>query len=119
MSDINSRLARAPIVPLVQANDPDVAVATTRALAEGGLTVIEVVLRTEAALECLSAISEMDDDLIVGAGTVLSGSQATEVLERGANDRPRIWEAHRSSGSWQAAAGKSHAPRRFDRRCPA
>ncbi len=84
MSDIYSRLAKAPVVPLVQADNPDVAIATTRALAKGGLTVIEVVLRTEAALECLSALCEMDDDLIVGAGTVLSASQATEVLDKGA-----------------------------------
>jgi 2-dehydro-3-deoxyphosphogluconate aldolase/(4S)-4-hydroxy-2-oxoglutarate aldolase len=81
---MSKRLAKAPVVPLVQADDPDIAVATTRALAAGGLTVIEVVLRTSAALECLQAICEIDDDLIVGAGTVLSGAQATEVLKRGA-----------------------------------
>ena len=84
MSDLKSRLAKAPVVPLVQADDPEVAVATTRALAEGGLTVIEVVLRTPAALECLTAICALDDDLVVGAGTVLSKAQANTVLERGA-----------------------------------
>ena len=84
MSDLHSRLSSAPIVPLVQANDPKVAIATAKALAEGGLTVIEVVLRSEAALECLGAICELEGDLIVGAGTVLSSSQATEVLNRGA-----------------------------------
>ena len=84
MTDLNSRLAKAPVVPLVQADDPEVAIATTRALAEGGLTVIEVVLRTPAALDCLQAVCELDDDIVVGAGTVLSSSQATTVLERGA-----------------------------------
>ena len=84
MTDLNSRLATAPIVPLVQADDPEVAIATARALAEGGLTVIEVVLRTPAALECLHAICDLDEDLIVGAGTVLSAAQADTVLERGA-----------------------------------
>ena len=84
MTDLIPRLESAPVVPLVQADDPGVAVATTRALAEGGLTVVEVVLRTEAALDCLQAICELDDDLIVGAGTVLDGEQAREVLKRGA-----------------------------------
>jgi len=84
MADLISRLAAAPVVPLVQADDPAVAVAITKALAEGGLTVIEVVLRTPAALDCLQAICELDEDLIVGAGTVLSSAQATTVLERGA-----------------------------------
>jgi len=81
---LNSRLAKAPVVPLVQADDPEVAVATARALAEGGLSVIEVVLRTPAALECMHAICVLDDDLIVGAGTVLSPAQANTVLEKGA-----------------------------------
>ena len=84
MSDLFSRLATAPVVPLVQADDPNVAIATSRALADGGLTVIEVVLRTKAALDCLSAICEMEDDLIVGAGTVLSAMQAADALDRGA-----------------------------------
>lgn len=84
MSGINERLARAPVVPLVRADDPDVAVKTTRALAAGGLSVIEVVLRTPAALDCLQAICELQDDLIVGAGTVLSADQADAVLQRGA-----------------------------------
>ena len=85
MTELISRLEVSPVVPLVEADDPDVAIATTRALAEGGLTVIEVVLRTPAALDCLQAICELDDDLVVGAGTVLDGSQAAEVLNRGAS----------------------------------
>ena len=84
MSELISRLQAAPVVPLVQADDPDVAIAITRALAAGGLTVIELVLRTPAAMECLEAITQLDDDLIVGAGTVLSAGQASEVLGRGA-----------------------------------
>jgi 2-dehydro-3-deoxyphosphogluconate aldolase/(4S)-4-hydroxy-2-oxoglutarate aldolase len=84
MKDLFERLAKAPIVPLVQADDPEVAIATARALAEGGLSVIEVVLRTPAALECLHAICRLEDDLIVGAGTVLSLEQAATALDRGA-----------------------------------
>ncbi len=84
MSDLRTRLESAPVVPLVQANDPDTAIATSRALAAGGLSVIEVVLRTDAALDCLQAICELDDDLLVGAGTVMSGAQSEAVLARGA-----------------------------------
>ena len=84
MMDLNTRLANAPVVPLVQASDPEVAVATTQALADGGLTVIEVVLRTPESLDCLQAIAGMDADVIVGAGTVLSAEQAEETIRRGA-----------------------------------
>ena len=84
MTDLNTRLTAAPVVPLVQAEDPEVAVATAKALAAGGLSVIELVLRTANALDCLEALCGSDDDLIVGAGTVLSSAQATECLDRGA-----------------------------------
>lgn len=84
MTDIISRLASAPVVPLIQADDPSVAIATARALAEGGLTVLEVVLRTPAALECMQALCELDDDIVVGAGTVLNAEKTQECIDRGA-----------------------------------
>lgn len=84
MTELNARLAAAPVVPLVQADDPNVAVATAKALAAGGLSVIEVVLRTPNALDCLEALCAANDGLIVGAGTVLSAQQASECLDRGA-----------------------------------
>lgn len=84
MKNIAERLAAAPVVPLVQASSPEVAISTTKALAAGGLTVIEVVLRTPAAMDCLQALCELDDDIIVGAGTVLSVDQAKDTLKRGA-----------------------------------
>ncbi len=40
---IESRLLRAPIVPLLKSDDADVAVRITQALLQGGLTVVEVV----------------------------------------------------------------------------
>ncbi len=81
---IADRLKTAPVVPLVQADDPDVALKTTKALQAGGLHVIEVVLRTDAALDCLEAIAKGAPDAVVGAGTVLSKDQAEECVRRGA-----------------------------------
>ena len=51
--DLLNRLAAAPVVPLVVPDDPETAIKTTQALVAGGLTVIEVVLRTSSAVECL------------------------------------------------------------------
>lgn len=81
---IDSRLRQAPVVPLVQADEPAVAIQTAQALVAGGLTVIEVVLRTPAALKCLKAIADEVPDAIVGAGTVLSEEQVEAVLLAGA-----------------------------------
>ena len=82
--DIEQRLDTAPIIPLIQATDPTTAVETARALAAGGLTVVEVVLRTEQAVECLKAVAREVDDVIPGAGTVLNSDQANAVVVAGA-----------------------------------
>lgn len=78
------KLKNTPVVPLVQADDPEVALKTVTALQAGGLNIIEVVLRTDAALDCLEMISKEADDALVGAGTVLSLDQAESAVQRGA-----------------------------------
>ncbi len=78
------RLQQTPVVPLVQAEDPAVAAATAEALLAGGLGVIEVVLRTAAALDCLQAAAEACPDALLGAGTVLTPAQATDAIAAGA-----------------------------------
>jgi len=81
---LEARLATAPVVPLVGGSDPAVALETAKALAAGGLSVIEVVLRTDEAVDCMEAIAKETSGLIVGAGTVLTVAQAQEVVGRGA-----------------------------------
>lgn len=83
-ADLNKRLEMAPVVPLVVPDDPETAIRTTQALVAGGLTVVEVVLRTPAAIECLAEVVRAVPDAIVGAGTVLSQEQAAEVALAGA-----------------------------------
>jgi len=83
-STIEKRLRRAPVVPLVAPTDAPSGIRTARALVDGGLTVVEVVLRTPAAIDCLGEIAQTVPDAIVGAGTVLGEEQAAAVLDRGA-----------------------------------
>lgn len=78
------RIKTTPVVPLIQADDPDVAVRTVEALQAGGLDIIEVVLRTDKAMECMAAIAKERDTAFVGAGTVLTKAQAEECVSRGA-----------------------------------
>jgi len=82
--EINQVLESNPVVPLVQASDPAVAVKTSRALAAGGLAVVEVVLRTDRALDCLRAVADEVPESVAGAGTVLSAKQAEEAVDAGA-----------------------------------
>jgi 2-dehydro-3-deoxyphosphogluconate aldolase/(4S)-4-hydroxy-2-oxoglutarate aldolase len=83
-AEIELRLSSAPVVPLVQSEDPEIAVSITRALVAGGLSVAEVVLRTDAALECLTAARRSCPEVIIGAGTVLTSDQARAAIDAGA-----------------------------------
>ena len=83
-TDLNKTLESVPVVPLVQSDDPAVAVEISRALAAGGLTVAEVVFRTDRALECLQAVAEDVPEMVAGAGTVLSAEQAGAAVDAGA-----------------------------------
>ncbi len=73
-----------PVVPLVQADRPETAIQIARALAAGGLAAVEVVFRTDAALECLAAVATEVPEVIAGAGTVLNAGQADQAIDAGA-----------------------------------
>jgi 2-dehydro-3-deoxyphosphogluconate aldolase/(4S)-4-hydroxy-2-oxoglutarate aldolase len=73
-----------PVVPLIQADEPRVAIKIAEALKAGGLTTLEVVWRTDAAMDCMEAIRSDVTGVTVGAGTVLSKLQAETAIERGA-----------------------------------
>ena len=82
--DLSSRLSAAPVVPLIGENDVQKAIATAKALAAGGLSVIEVVMRSADAQAGMEAILAETEGLIVGAGTVLTLDQAKSVRASGA-----------------------------------
>ncbi len=84
MDKLLSALRAKRVVPLVQSDDPKTALKVSEALLKGGLDVLEVVLRTDAALDCLEAIAKEFPEAHVGAGTVLSADQSKEVIRRGA-----------------------------------
>ncbi len=85
MSKLIESLEAKRVVPLVQSDDPKTALKISEALLAGGLDVLEVVLRTDAALDCLEAIAKEFPEAHVGAGTVLSAEQSKAVIERGAS----------------------------------
>jgi 2-dehydro-3-deoxyphosphogluconate aldolase/(4S)-4-hydroxy-2-oxoglutarate aldolase len=74
----------APVVPVVTIHDAHRAVPLARALAAGGLPVIEITLRTEAALDAARAIIAEVPGAIVGIGTVLSPSDLKTAARMGA-----------------------------------
>ena len=80
---IREILSLAPVVPVLAFNDVDEAINTSRALVAGGLPVIEITLRTPAALECIAAVAKNVDGAVVGAGTVLNSEMMQDCLDVG------------------------------------
>lgn len=72
------------VVPVVAIDDAEDAVPLARALADGGLPVIEVTFRTDAAEESIRRISAECPDVEVGAGTILTPVQARAAKAAGA-----------------------------------
>lgn len=81
---MNDLFDHCPVVPVVVIDDVARAVPVARALVAGGLPVIEVTLRTAAAMDAIRAIAAEVQGAIVGAGTVLSVEHAHEAVAAGA-----------------------------------
>jgi 2-dehydro-3-deoxyphosphogluconate aldolase/(4S)-4-hydroxy-2-oxoglutarate aldolase len=77
-------LALAPVIPVIIIDDVEDAVPLAKALIAGGLPVLEVTLRTPAALESIRRIAGECPDAIVGAGTILSPKDLAAAEQAGA-----------------------------------
>ena len=76
-------LGKNRVIPVLVLNSAKEGVEVARALAKGGVTVAEVTLRTKAALEAIKAIAQECPEVLVGAGTILSGKDVEASLEAG------------------------------------
>ncbi|MGN3975160.1 bifunctional 4-hydroxy-2-oxoglutarate aldolase/2-dehydro-3-deoxy-phosphogluconate aldolase [Tsuneonella sp. SYSU-LHT278] len=72
----------APVIPVIVIDDLAHAVPLAEALVAGGLPVLEVTLRTPAALDAIRAMKEVAG-AIVGAGTVTNPDQLQEAIDAG------------------------------------
>jgi 2-dehydro-3-deoxyphosphogluconate aldolase/(4S)-4-hydroxy-2-oxoglutarate aldolase len=73
-----------PVIPVIVLERAVDAVPLARALVAGGVRVLEVTLRTPAALACIGAIARDVPEAIVGAGTVRSAADAQAARRAGA-----------------------------------
>ncbi|GAA3396216.1 bifunctional 4-hydroxy-2-oxoglutarate aldolase/2-dehydro-3-deoxy-phosphogluconate aldolase [Streptomyces roseoviridis] len=84
MPSVFELASAAPVVPVVVIEDAADAVPLARALVNGGLPVIEVTLRTPAALDAIRAVAAEVPEAVVGAGTVVSAAGVTQAVAAGA-----------------------------------
>ena len=73
-----------PVIPVITIDDAAHAVPMAKALVQGGVRVLEVTLRTPAAMEAVRAIAREVKDAIVGVGTVFKAEQLVEARVAGA-----------------------------------
>jgi 2-dehydro-3-deoxyphosphogluconate aldolase/(4S)-4-hydroxy-2-oxoglutarate aldolase len=81
---IGDIVSAAPVIPVIALERASDAVPLARALLAGGLPVLEVTLRTDAALAAIRAIARDVPQAVVGAGTVLSRADLNAAREAGA-----------------------------------
>jgi 2-dehydro-3-deoxyphosphogluconate aldolase/(4S)-4-hydroxy-2-oxoglutarate aldolase len=72
------------VVPVVVITDPSQAVPMAEALLEGGIDVIEITLRSGAALAAIEAVARALPSIQVGAGTVTRAAEVAQILRAGA-----------------------------------
>src|SRR4030095_13638551 len=81
---MTSLLDIAPVIPVVVVHDAGDAVPIAKALVDGGLPIIELTLRTPAALASIERIANEVPEIIVGAGTIVETGQPKHALAAGA-----------------------------------
>lgn len=77
-------LSKARVVPVIEIDDVATAVPLAEALLESGLDVIEITLRTPAALAALESIAKQAPTMLVGAGSVRLPEHVGQVSDAGA-----------------------------------
>ena len=84
MTEMNERISRIGVVPVIKLNHPEHDAAELgKALCAGGVPVAEVTFRAAGAEIAIKLMKEANPDMIVGAGTVTNTEQIDKVIEAG------------------------------------
>ena len=92
-------LRRAPVIPVLTVTSAGDALAQANALVAGGLTVLEITLRTPAALAAVTVLAKTFPNAFIGAGTIVEADQIIAATGAGAGFlvspgmSPRLLEA--------------------------
>jgi 2-dehydro-3-deoxyphosphogluconate aldolase/(4S)-4-hydroxy-2-oxoglutarate aldolase len=83
-ADVLKQISDTYLVPVVVMDDAERAADTAKALAAGGVDIMEITLRTAAGLTSIEKAVKACPNMVIGAGTVLGLEQCREALGRGA-----------------------------------
>ena len=102
--DLCGRIERCGVIAVLVVDDAKHSVPLARALVAGGIDVMELTLRTPAALEALRRVREEVPEMLAGIGTVLTTQQVEAVAKLKAafavapGTNPRVISAAREQG---------------------
>lgn len=82
--EIIEKLYNAAVVPVVVLDDAVDAVPTANALLSGGVDVMEITFRTDAAADSIASVAKECPNMLVGAGTVITLAQCKMAVKCGA-----------------------------------
>ena len=78
-------MSLSPIIPVIEIDDVSQSIDLANALIAGGINVLEITLRTAAAIDAISLLAKEVPSAIVGAGTVLNPTDLAKVRDAGAS----------------------------------
>ena len=84
MQSIENIFATTRVLPVIVIDDVNDALPLARALRDGGLSVLEVTLRTAAGIKAIEKIAADCPGVVVGAGSVLAPEDMAAVRDSGA-----------------------------------
>ena len=82
--DINDIVRAGPVVPVLQFDNVEQGEQVSRALLAGGVRVLEITLRTPAAMDVIRHVAALSDELIVGVGTLTRPQEMAQAVAAGA-----------------------------------
>ena len=85
ISDVDTIISHNKIIPIMVEDKIENALNTVEALLKGGITIVEVTLRTSKAFKIAEAILKQFPEIKVGVGTILNKAQLVETYAIGAN----------------------------------
>ena len=83
--ELSQRIETCGVVSVLVIDDAKHAIPLAKALLDGGINVMELTLRTPAAIEALHAIRTAVPEMLAGIGTILTKQQVGNVVDAGAS----------------------------------
>ena len=82
--DMVTKINKTPLIAVLVIDDAENAVPLAKAMLEGGISAMELTLRTPAALDALDRVLKEVPDMLAGIGTILNVEQIHSVKKQGA-----------------------------------